>query len=85
MNLEFELSSTDPASDVTQEMIDSYNANGVVMLRGALDPEWLLLIELGLQRVLSDSAMTKHRFFEGGQASFAKRCAILTMPSRFAV
>ena len=70
MNLEFALSCRDPVNDVTQEMIDSYNANGVVMLRGALDPEWLLLIELGLQRVLSDSAMTKHRFFEGGAGEF---------------
>ena len=36
---------------ITPEIREQYKRDGVVFLRQALHPEWLLLIELGLQRL----------------------------------
>jgi len=63
---------TDPLSLVTDEVEQQYRDDGVVVLRQALHPEWLLLIELGLQRVMRNAGQQKHRFFEGGAGEFVE-------------
>ncbi len=37
-----------------------------------MHPEWLLLIELGLQRVLGSGAQFKHKFFPGESGEFTE-------------
>jgi hypothetical protein len=44
----------DPVSLITPEVVEAYRRDGVVFLPQALDPQWLLLVELGLQRVLGN-------------------------------
>jgi len=60
----------DPVALITPEVIEAYQRDGVVFLPQALHPEWLLLIELALQRVLGNSGHTKHRFFDGQPGEF---------------
>lgn len=52
------------ANLITTEMSRKYAQDGVVFLRQALHPEWLMLIEQGLGRILSDSAQAKFKFYE---------------------
>ena len=59
----FELDAASPVAGISEAVIKAFEQDGVVMLRGALAPEWLMLIEMGLGRVLADSGMTKHKFF----------------------
>jgi len=66
----FTVATDDTASAITEEMILRFEEDGVLMLRGALDAEWLMLIEMGLARVMADSGMTKHKFFEGTRGEF---------------
>ena len=66
----FELDSQNPVPSITEEMIDRYEQDGVVMLRGALSQEWLMLTELGLGRVLGDAGVTKHTFFSETEGEF---------------
>ena len=47
----FDIDADNPVGSITHEMIERYNQDGVVMLRGAIHPEWLMLIEMGLGRV----------------------------------
>jgi ectoine hydroxylase-related dioxygenase (phytanoyl-CoA dioxygenase family) len=69
-----------PAPRTTQEAVDlitpevreTYARDGVVLLREALHPEWLLLIELGLQRVMGDTGQAKHRFYDGTPREFVE-------------
>ncbi len=55
---------------ITQEVIDTFREDGVVLVRQALHPDWLMLIEMGLARVLGDSAVAKHRFFAETEGEF---------------
>jgi ectoine hydroxylase-related dioxygenase (phytanoyl-CoA dioxygenase family) len=60
----------DPVSLITPEVVEAYRRDGVVFLPQALDPQWLLLVELGLQRVLGNGGQTKHRFFDDMPGEF---------------
>ncbi len=42
----------------------------MVFLPQALDPQWLLLVELGLQRVLGNGGQVKHKFFDDMPGEF---------------
>lgn len=55
---------------ITPEVREAYARDGVVILRQALHPEWLLLIDLGLQRVMGDTGQKKHLFFDGTEQQF---------------
>ena len=59
-----------PIDSITEEMIVAFERDGVVMLRDALSPEWIMLAEIGLTRVLADSGVTKHQFFAGEEGEF---------------
>jgi ectoine hydroxylase-related dioxygenase (phytanoyl-CoA dioxygenase family) len=63
-------SSQEPVSRITHEVIDRYRADGVVMMPQLLHPEWLTLIELGLQRVMANAGQAKHRFFDDQPGEF---------------
>ncbi len=49
---------------ITDEMKEQYKKDGVVFLKQALHPEWLMLIEQGLARIMSNSAQAKFKFYE---------------------
>lgn len=66
----FTLDRGDPAAGIGDEIIGRWERDGVVMLRGALDPQWLMLLELGFQRVMANSSMAKYKFFEGSAGEF---------------
>ena len=51
-------------------MIEAFERDGVVLLREALSPEWLMLTEMGLARVLADSGVKKQQFFVGEDGEF---------------
>ncbi|MBI1181020.1 MAG: hypothetical protein GC201_10710 [Alphaproteobacteria bacterium] len=57
---------------ITPEVCEQYKRDGVVFLRQALHPQWLLLIELGLQRVLANAGQMKHKFFQGEEGEFTE-------------
>lgn len=61
---------TDPVALVTADVIERYRSEGVVHLRRALHPEWLRLLEMGLQRVLRDAGQAKHLFYDGQPEQF---------------
>jgi len=63
-------SALDPVPLITQDVIDRYRRDGIVFLPQALHPEWLMLIELGLQRVLGNGGQAKHKFFEDEPGEF---------------
>lgn len=62
----------DPVELLTDEVRESYARDGVIVLRGALHAEWLLLVELGLQRVLANAGQQKHMFFAGEEGEFVE-------------
>lgn len=66
----FVLNKDQPIDSITEEMIVAFEQDGVVMLRDALSPEWIMLAEIGLTRVLADSGVTKHQFFAGEEGEF---------------
>lgn len=66
----FTLDNSRPVESITEEMVSAFERDGVVMLRGALSPEWLMLAEMGLMRVLADSGVVKHQFFVGEAGEF---------------
>ncbi len=55
---------------ITPEVKAAYRRDGVVHLPGALDREWLMLIELGIQRILNSSSPYKQWFFKGLPGEF---------------
>jgi hypothetical protein len=57
---------------ITPELCAQFQSDGVVLLRQILHPEWLMLLELGLARVLGDSGMIKHKFFAGTEGEFTE-------------
>jgi ectoine hydroxylase-related dioxygenase (phytanoyl-CoA dioxygenase family) len=63
-------SSFEPVSRITPEVIDAFRRDGVVMVPQLLHPEWLALIELGLQRVMASAGQAKHRFFDDQPGEF---------------
>ena len=66
----FVLEAETPVSSITEEMVQAFQSDGVIMLRGALSREWLMLTEMGLNRVLADSGVEKHHFFKGEAGEF---------------
>ena len=66
----YELDPRDPVAGITDEVIERWKQDGVVMLRGALGPEWMMLLGMGLGKVLADSGMAKATFFEGTEGEF---------------
>jgi ectoine hydroxylase-related dioxygenase (phytanoyl-CoA dioxygenase family) len=60
----------DPVALITDDVIEGYRRDGVVFLPQALHPEWLLLAEMGLNRVLGDSGQKKHKFFDDQPGEF---------------
>ena len=66
----YELDPADPVAGITDEVIERWKQDGVVMLRGALGPEWMMLLGMGLGKVLADSGMAKATFFEGTEGEF---------------
>ena len=66
----FDLDPDHPVASISEEMVDAFEHDGVVMLRGALSPDWLMLTEMGLMRVLADSGVKKHQFFIGEDGEF---------------
>jgi hypothetical protein len=62
--------STDAVALLTPEVMQTYEQDGVVMVRQLLDSEWLALIELGLERVMLNDAQRKHRFFDDQPGEF---------------
>ncbi len=60
----------DPVASINEEIVQCFERDGVVMLRRALSAEWLMLLEMGLGKVLADSGMTKHKFFENTSGEF---------------
>ena len=55
---------------ITPELVEQYRRDGVIFLPRALHPDWLLLVELGLQRVLGNGGQSKHRFFDDQPGEF---------------
>lgn len=62
----------DPLALLTNEIRGQYERDGVIMLRQALHSEWLLLVELGLQRVLANAGQQKHLFFADDDGEFVE-------------
>jgi ectoine hydroxylase-related dioxygenase (phytanoyl-CoA dioxygenase family) len=62
----------DIVARITPELRAQYEQDGVVFLPGALHPEWLMLVELGLQRVLQNSGQTKHLFYKDLPGEFVE-------------
>ncbi|MBH77272.1 MAG: hypothetical protein CL897_03475 [Dehalococcoidia bacterium] len=65
-----ELDPGDPVAGITDEVIKRFEQDGVMMLRGALEPDWLMLLEMGFNKVLADSGMAKAKFYEGTSGEF---------------
>jgi len=60
----------DPVSLITPEVIDAYRRDGVVYLPQAIRPEWLMLIELGINRILNSGSPMIQTFFKGLPGEF---------------
>ncbi|MGI9326620.1 MAG: phytanoyl-CoA dioxygenase family protein [Pseudomonadales bacterium] len=61
---------TDTQNTITSTHIEQFQSQGVVLVRGALDSEWVMLAEMGLQRLLGDPSVGKARFFAGEAGEF---------------
>ena len=57
--------SDDPVTLITPNDMEQYKKDGVVMIKNLLHPEWLLLLEVWLERVLNEISQRLHKFFEG--------------------
>jgi len=55
---------------VTDEMMRRYDEDGVVLIRKALSPVWLDLIEMGVKRNLMNPGPQATRYFEGKPGEF---------------
>jgi ectoine hydroxylase-related dioxygenase (phytanoyl-CoA dioxygenase family) len=55
---------------ISEDVVRQFEQDGVVLVRQALHPDWLMLIAMALQRVLGDSSVTKHKFFARQQGEF---------------
>ena len=61
-----------PLDLLHDEDLKQYQTDGVIMKKGVLHPEWLLLLELGLERVMNASSQKMHKFFEGEKGEFTE-------------
>ncbi|MEM9728143.1 MAG: phytanoyl-CoA dioxygenase family protein [Myxococcota bacterium] len=48
---------TRPTRDITAEEIEAYDRDGVVMIKGLVDPNWLELIEAGIDEALNSASL----------------------------
>lgn len=55
---------------ITPEVCRQYAEDGVVYLPQLIDPEWLLLIDLGIQRILNSGSPYIQTFFKGLPGEF---------------
>jgi len=55
---------------VTNEAKDAFERDGAVLLKQALHPEFIRLIELGITRVLKNDSPYKFAFYEGTEGEF---------------
>ena len=55
---------------ITPELREQYARDGVVFLKQALHPDWLTLIEMGMQRAMANAMQTKHLFYAGEDGEF---------------
>ena len=55
---------------ITPEDCRQYAQDGVVYLPKLIDPEWLLLIDLGIQRILASGSPDIQTFFKGLPGEF---------------
>ena len=62
---------------ITPEVRETYARDGVAILRQALHPEWLLLLQLGLDRVMGDSGQKKHLFYDGTENEWITSLAVV--------
>ncbi len=60
----------DPLALITPEVIEAYRRDGIVYLPQAIHPEWLMLIELGIRRILNSGSPNIQTFFEGQPGEF---------------
>ena len=58
------MQSDNPISLITPEVIEAYDRDGVVYLPQALNWEWLMLIDFGIQRILNSSSPYIQTFFK---------------------
>ena len=56
--------------DVTDELIGSFAADGVVLLRQVLDPTWMELVDLGIERNLRNPGPHHQQHYEGTPRAF---------------
>ncbi len=62
--------SENPLDLLSDVAIEHYQNDGVTIVKNVLHPEWLLLLETGLERVLNASSQRLHKFFEGKEGEF---------------
>ena len=55
---------------ITRDMVDQYQQDGVIFIKQALHPDWLMLLEMGLQRVMANALQQKHLFYAGEDREF---------------
>ncbi len=55
---------------ITPAVIEAYHRDGIVFLPQAIAPEWLMLIDFGIKRILASSSPYKQLFFEGLPGEF---------------
>ncbi|MDX1581561.1 MAG: phytanoyl-CoA dioxygenase family protein, partial [Alphaproteobacteria bacterium] len=55
---------------VTNEAKNAFERDGAVLLKGALHPEYIRLIDLGIERVLKNDSPYKFTFYEGTDGEF---------------
>ncbi|MBI1179502.1 MAG: hypothetical protein GC201_03025 [Alphaproteobacteria bacterium] len=60
----------EPLALITPEVIDAYRRDGVVYLSQAIHPEWLTLIDYGIQRILNSGSPNIQTFFKGLPGEF---------------
>ena len=62
--------SEDSLGSIGRADLEQFRTDGVVMVKNILHPEWLLLLELGLRRVMNNSSQEMHMFFQGEKGEF---------------
>ena len=60
----------DPLGLITPEVIEAYRRDGVVFLPQAIHPEWLMLIDFGIRRILDSGSPNIQTFFKGEPGEF---------------
>ena len=64
------MTNDDSLALITPEVIAQYEQDGVVYLPQALDPEWLMLIEFGINRIMNSGSPYIQTFFKGLDGEF---------------